>query len=79
MNDHFKYLLYTGSDDLSFNTRYKFSPAMSVDIDFYQGASNVFDKVFNAVKEAINTSVRDNVFSSEEDIAEIIAKLQIKS
>jgi ATP-dependent DNA helicase RecQ len=58
----FKYLLYTGSDDLDFNKRYKFSTAMSVEISFGAHATEEFDKIFAAVKEFINESVRNNVF-----------------
>lgn len=69
----FKYLLYTGSDDLSFNTRYKVSPAMSVDVDFCAGAAESFDKIFGAVKDVINHSARNNTFIMEDKMAEMIA------
>jgi ATP-dependent DNA helicase RecQ len=70
----FKYLLYTGSDDLDFNKRYKFSTAMSVEISFGAHATEEFDKIFAAVKEFINESVRNNVFVSEADMINAVAK-----
>ena len=69
----FKYLLYTGSDELDFNKKYKFSTAMSVEIIFGTHATEEFDKIFSAVKEAINISVRNNVFVSEEDMIETVS------
>ena len=70
----FKYLLYTGSEDLDFNKKYRFSTAMSVEINFGDHATEEFDKIFAAVKEAINVSVRNNVFISEEDMINTVAK-----
>lgn len=70
----FKYMLYSGSDELDFNKKYEFTTAMGVDVDFKKDAVAVFENIFSAVKEAVNNSVRNNVFVSEEDMAEIIAK-----
>jgi len=70
----FKYMLYSGSDELDFNKKYKFVTAMSVDVDFDANATTIFDNIFAAVKEAVNSSVRNNNFLSEEDITEIVMK-----
>ena len=70
----FKYMLYSGSEELDFNKKYRFTTAMSVDVDFDANATAIFDNIFAAVKEAVNSSVRNNNFVSEEDMTEVVAK-----
>ncbi|SEQ69755.1 helicase-related protein [Butyrivibrio sp. TB] len=70
----FKYLLYTGSDELAFNSQYKFSTAMSVDISFEPHYREVYSKILDAVKGAINYSVRNNKFMSEDELAKYISE-----
>ncbi len=70
----FKYLLYTGSDDLRFNHEYRFSTAMSVDVSLEDKHDRIFSKVFEAVKGAVNDSVRNNKFVSEEDLVKLVSE-----
>ncbi|WP_031552700.1 DEAD/DEAH box helicase [Oribacterium sp. FC2011] len=70
----FKYMLYSGSKDLEINKTYKFNTAMAIDINFEDGAANTFEKTFSGIKEAINTSVRNNIYTSEDDMAKILSK-----
>lgn len=70
----FKYLLYTGSEELAFNSQYMFSTAMSVDISFDTHYREVFSKILEAVKGAINYSVRNNKFVSEEELAKYVSE-----
>lgn len=65
----FKYLLYSNSIELDFNSKYDFTAAMCVDVEFTQNYTDIFNNIFNALKEAFNTSVRSNAFVSEDDIA----------
>ena len=70
----FKYMLYSGSDELDFNRKFKFSTAMAVDIDLEENAAEVYAKILDALKYAINTSVRNNTFISEEEMAQILVE-----
>lgn len=69
----FKYLLYTGSDELAFNGQFKFSTAMSVDVSFENNHVAIYKNIFDAVKAAINSSVRNNKFISEGEMAKIVS------
>lgn len=69
----FKYLLYTGSDDLDFNREFRYSTAMSVDISFENNYVNTYTDILEAVKNAINYSVRNNKFISEEEMAKLVS------
>lgn len=70
----FKYMLYSGSDELDFNKKYSFSTAMSVDIDFEQNASNIYSNIIDALKEVISSSVRNNNFISEDEMVDLLSK-----
>ncbi|WP_022755841.1 helicase-related protein [Butyrivibrio fibrisolvens] len=70
----FKYLLYTGSDELEFNREFRYSTAMSVDISFENNYVKTYTAVIEAVKNAINYSVRNNKFVSEEEMARLVSE-----
>ena len=70
----FKYLLYSKSDELAFNSQFKFSTAMSVDVSFEDNHVVAYKNIFDAVKAAINTSVRNNKFVSEGEMAQIVSE-----
>lgn len=70
----FKYLLYTGSDELEFNRQFRYSTAMSVDISFENNYVKIYTSVLEAVKNAINYSVRNNKYVSEEEMAKLVSE-----
>ena len=69
----FKYLLYTKSEELDFNRQFSFATAMSVDISFEEKFDRTFDLILEAVKGAINESVRNNRFVKEEELCHFIS------
>ena len=68
----FKYLIYSGSDDLAFNHEYQFDTAMSIDIDLDTRQEECFNRIFSALKDTVNESVRGNNFMSDEDMMKSI-------
>lgn len=70
----FKYLLYSGSEDLDFNRKFKFVTAMSIDISLKGNYEAQFEKIFQGLKNAINHSVCNEVYMSESDIVDRFMK-----
>ncbi|PWT28759.1 helicase-related protein [Butyrivibrio fibrisolvens] len=70
----FKYLLYTGSAELDFNREFRYSTAMSVDISFENNYVKTYTAALEAVKSAINYSVRNNKYVSEEEMARLVSE-----
>lgn len=66
----FKYLLYTGTDVLDFNKRFKFSTAMAVDIVFEPNCEYDFNRIFQSLKDILNESARNRKFCSEEELVD---------
>lgn len=74
----FKYLLYTNNKELSFNTNYRFSIAVSVDITFENKYFSIFEKRINALKDIVNESVLKNkFFTFDAMIKELAHKAEI--
>ena len=70
----FKYLLYSGSEDLDFNQRFPFSTAMAIDITFTKNYESEFAKIIQGLKAVMNESVRTNSFFSEEELVQLLMK-----
>lgn len=70
----FKYMLYSGSDELEFNQQYRFSTAMSIDVIFEKNCETDFVRIFQGLKDTLNESVRTNTFNSEEDLVQLLMK-----
>lgn len=68
----FKYLLYSGNEELDFNNKFSFSTAMSVDIIFEKDSSAEFSKIFQGLKNTLNESIRTNSFYSEEELVQLL-------
>ena len=64
----FKYLLYTDNKELKFNTNYKFSTAISIDIIFENKYFSVYEKRINALKAVVNESVLKNKYFTFEEM-----------
>jgi len=75
----FKYLLYTGSDELEFNKKYSFYTAMSIDIKMNPDGVDSYKKIVAVLKDIANISIRNNQFFSEDDIiTEVVNKAGIR-
>ena len=64
----FKYLLYSGKDELDFNKIYPLHPAFYVTIDFANDFRAVFKNSWGILKNIIKISISDNKYFSLEDI-----------
>mgnify|MGYP002623788845 CR=1 FL=1 len=64
----FKYLLYTKSDELSFNSNYPIKPALCVEIIFAGDFRAGFDNLFGQFKAAVMRSVKDSKYISVDDL-----------
>lgn len=64
----FKYLLYTGKDELDFNKNYPLHPALCVTIDFADDSKAVFKNSWGILKNIMKISISDNKYLSLEDI-----------
>lgn len=70
----FKYMLYSGSDELDFNEKYSFVTAMSIDVTTESNWESEYHKIIQGLKDAVNESVRNNVYLSEEKMIETLIK-----
>lgn len=65
----FKYLLYSKSDELSFNKKFRLEPALCIAIEFEDDFRAVFGNFFGKFKAAINRSVSAIKYVSVEDLS----------
>ena len=71
----FKYMLYSNSEDLDFNTKYTLTTAMSVEVYFEDNAAQLFYQIFSAIKEATHLSIyQGKYYFFEEIVDEIVSK-----
>lgn len=70
----FKYMLYSGSEELDFNQKYPFSTAMAVDVIFEDQHEAGFDRIFQAVKDTLNETIRQNKFYSDVELIQSLMK-----
>ena len=60
----FKFLLYSGSKELNFNSKYKFSPAVSIDIIFENKYYSIYENRINILKEIVNETITKSKYYS---------------
>jgi|GEM_PF-2341980 len=70
----FKYLLYTGSPDLKFNSSYDITPAMAVDIFFNKNDKEVFESYLSAIKKVVYSSINKMKYYSLNEIIDEMSK-----
>lgn len=68
----FKYLLYSHSDDLEFNKKYRYSTAMSVDVIFEDNFIWKFNNTLAAIKEATHVTIYQGKYYSFDELVNII-------
>ena len=69
----FKYLLYTKSPELSFNSRYELTPAISVEIYFEENFGDTVATCTKALKAIVNQSVTKGTYLSLSQMVEMLA------
>lgn len=71
----FKYLLYSKSDELSFNSKYKLSTALCVNVVFH----DEYEYLFNSIWGVIKTFIKQKIIKGEfADITELENEIQLK-
>lgn len=71
----FKYLIYTKSKDLSFNSSYELTPALSVEIYFEENFKDIVESCTKALKTIINQSITKGTYLPQSQIVEMISAL----
>lgn len=71
----FKYLLYTKSPELSFNSSYELTPAISVEIYFEENFGDTVTICTKALKAIVNQSVTKGTYLSPSQMTEMLASL----
>lgn len=69
----FKYLLYAKSPELSFNTRFPLTPAMSIDVTLADAGELIFDSVLDALHGIFQESISSGNYLKESAISEGLA------
>jgi len=69
----FKYLLYTKSPELSFNSRYELTPAISVEIYFEENFEEIVSICMKALKTMVSHSITKGIFLTIPQMIEIIS------
>ena len=69
----FKYLLYTKSPELSFNSRYELTPAISAEIYFEENFGDTVATCTKALKAIVNQSVTKGTYLSLSQMVEMLA------
>jgi ATP-dependent DNA helicase RecQ len=70
---NFKYLLYTNSEELTFNEKFTIKPAISIDIREENNADILYQKCVLALKKIVNESQKDGSYIYTERMIEIFA------
>lgn len=69
----FKYMLYTKSDKLSFNSQYSLSPALSIELFLEKDWDEIYRKSLNALKAMVGVSITQSSYLSPEQMVEIVS------
>ena len=75
----FKYLIYSKSDELTFNKKYPLQPALCVEITFEEDFRAVFKNLFGQFKAAVNKSSDEMKYFSVEDLIKAMKISEFKA
>ena len=67
---NFKYLLYSKDPELSFNTKIKFFPALSVSINYKNDFESIYKNIINGFKQIIDTYIVSERYVSINELAD---------
>lgn len=71
----FKFMLYSKNEELNFEYRDHIKPALSIEIDFKDNYTNMFQSYINSIKAIVNRSVREEKFYNIDGEKSLVTEL----